>query len=89
MKIKSQKSLSICNPIVPLRFPCDQGGAKNARLALIRTVIYAYYYQWVPDDGLVDGYLFLNRRNDKAFSKYQVAAILGRDYETLCLHTYG
>ena len=43
MHNKSQKSLSV-NPIVPLRLP-SKGGAKNARLALIKAVIHAYYYQ--------------------------------------------
>lgn len=43
MNNKSQISLTV-NPIVPLRLP-RKGGAKNARLALIKTVIYAYYYQ--------------------------------------------
>ena len=41
---KSQIPLDVVNPIVPLRLP-RKGGAKNARLSLIKTAIYAYYYQ--------------------------------------------
>ena len=84
MKTKSQKSLSV-NPIVPLRLPC-KGGAKNARLALIKAVIYAYYYQWVPDDGLISSFLILDR-NNISFSRYKLAAILGMNYETICQYT--
>lgn len=86
MRNKSQKSLSV-NPIVPLMLP-RKGGAKNARLSLIKTVIYAYYYQWVPDDGLISSFLILDR-NNISFSRYKLAAILGMNYETLCLNTYG
>ena len=86
MKTKSQKSLAV-NPIVPLRLPC-KGGAKNARLALIKTAIYAYYYQWAPDDGLISSFLILDR-NNIPFSRYKLAAILGMNYETLCLNTHG
>lgn len=86
MKTKSQKSLSV-NPIVPLRLP-RTGGAQNARLSLIKTAIYAYYYQWVPDDGLISSFLILDR-NNISFSRYKLAAILGMNYETLCLKTYG
>ena len=86
MRNKSQKSLSV-NPIVPLMLP-RKGSAKNARLALIKTVIYAYYYQWVPDDGLISSFLILDR-NNISFSRYKLAAILGMNYETLCLNTYG
>lgn len=86
MKTKSKKSLDV-NPIVPLRLP-HKGGAKNARLSLIKTAIYAYYYQWVPDDGLISSFLILDR-NNIPFSRYKLAAILGMNYETLCLNTYG
>lgn len=86
MRNKSQKSLSV-NPIVPLMLPC-KGGAKNARLALIKTVIYAYYYQWVPDDGIACGFLILDR-NNIPFSRYKLAAILGMNYETICQYTEG
>ena len=86
MHNKSQKSLSV-NPIVPLMLP-SKGGAKNARLALIKTVIYAYYYQWVPDDGVACGFLILDR-NNIPFSRYKLAAILGMNYETLYINTYG
>ena len=74
------------NPIVPLRFP-RESGAKNARLALIKAVIHAYYYQWVPDDGIACGFLILDRRHDIPFTKYNVAAILGSDYKTICQYT--
>lgn len=84
MHNKSQKSLSV-NPIVPLRLPC-KGGAKNARLSLIKAVIYAYYYQLVPDDGVACGFLILDR-NDISFSRYKLAAILGMNYETICQYT--
>ena len=87
MKTKSQKSLAV-NPIVPLRLPC-KGGAQNARKSLIKTAIYAYYYQWVPDDGLISSFLILDRRHDIPFSRYKLAAILGMNYETLCLNTHG
>ena len=83
---KSQKSLSV-SPIVPLRLP-SKGGAQNARSSLIKTAIYAYYYQWVPDDGLISSFLILDR-NNIPFSRYKLAAILGMNYETLCLHTHG
>ena len=86
MKTKSQKSLAV-NPIVPLRLPC-KGGAKNARLALIKAVIYAYYYQWVPDDGVACGFLILDR-NNVPFTRYHLAAILGMNYETICQYTEG
>lgn len=75
----------VCNPIVPLRFP-RESGAKNARLALIKAVIYAYYYQWVPDDGLISSFLILDR-NNTPFTKYNVAAILDSDYKTICQYT--
>ena len=87
MHNKSQIPLDVVNPIVPLRFP-RESGAKNARLALIKAVIYAYYYQWVPDDGVACGFLILDR-NNISFSRYKLAAILGMNYETLCLNTYG
>lgn len=80
-----QTSLAV-NPIVPLRLPC-KSGAKNARLALIKAVIYAYYYQWVPDDGVACGFLILDRRHDVPFTKYNVAAILESDYKTICQYT--
>ena len=83
---KSQKSLSV-NPIVPLRLPC-KGGAQNARSSLIKTAIYAYYYQWVPDDGLISSFLILDR-NNIPFSRYKLAAILGMNYETICQYTEG
>ena len=86
MHNKNQKSLPV-NPIVPLRLP-SKGGAQNARQSLIKTAIYAYYYQWVPDDGLISSFLILDR-NNISFSRYKLAAILGMNYETLCLHTYG
>lgn len=85
MHNKSQKSLSV-NPIVPLRLPC-KGGAKNARLSLIKTVIYAYYYQWVPDDGVACGFLILDRNNSVPFSRYKLASILDMNYETICQYT--
>lgn len=87
MHNKSQIPLDVVNPIVPLRLP-RKGGAKNARLSLIKTAIYAYYYQWVPDDGVACGFLILDR-NNISFSRYKLAAILGMNYETLCLNTYG
>lgn len=74
------------NPIVPLRLPC-KGGAKNARLALIKAAICAYYYQWVPDDGIACGFLILDRRHDIPFTKYKLATILGSDYKTICQYT--
>lgn len=80
-----QNSLAV-NPIVPLRLPY-KGGAKNARLALIKAVIYAYYYQWVPDDGVACGFLILDRRHDIPFTKYKLATILGSDYKTICQYT--
>lgn len=80
MNNKSQISLTV-NPIVPLRLPC-KGGAKNARLALIKAVIYAYYYQWVPDDGFISSFLILDR-NNVPFTKYKVATILGRSLPTI------
>lgn len=73
------------NPIVPLRLPC-KGGAKNARLALIKAVIYAYYYQWVPDDGVACGFLILDR-NNTPFTKYKLMMILDSDYKTICQYT--
>ena len=81
---KSQKSLSV-SPIVPLRLP-SKGGAQNARSSLIKTAIYAYYYQWVPDDGLISSFLILDR-NNIPFSRYKLAAILGMNYETICQYT--
>lgn len=86
MHTKSQKLLAV-NPVVPLRLP-RKGGAKNARLSLIKTAICAYYYQWVPDDGLISSFLIFDR-NNIPFSRYKLAAILGMNYETLCLNTYG
>ena len=85
MKTKSQKSLPV-NPIVPLRLP-RKGGAKNARLALIKAVVYAYYYQWVPDDGVACGFLILDRNNSVPFTRYKLAAILDMNYETICQYT--
>lgn len=74
--------LAIANrPLIPLRLP-QNGGAKNARLALIRTVVYANFYQWTPDN-IVDGYLFLYRRNDVSFTKYKVADLLGVSLPTI------
>ena len=84
MNNKSQISLAV-NPIVPLRLPC-KGGAKNARLSLIKTAIYAYYYQWVPDDGIACGFLILDR-NDIPFTKYKVATILGRSLPAIRQYT--
>ena len=75
-----QISLAV-NPIVPLRFP-RESGAKNARSSLIKAVIYAYYYQWVPDEGLISSFLILDR-NDTPFTKYKVATILGRSLPTI------
>lgn len=85
MHTKSQISFAV-NPIVPLRLP-HKGGAKNARLALIKAIIYAYYYQWVPDDGVACGFIILDRRHDTPFTKYNVAAILESDYKTICQYT--
>lgn len=74
--------LAIANrPLIPLRLP-QNGGAKNARLALIRTVVYANFYQWTPDN-IVDGYLFLYRRHDVSFTKYKVADLLGVSLPTI------
>lgn len=87
MHNKSQKSLSV-NPIVPLRFP-HESGAKNARWSLIKAVIYAYYYQWVPDDGVACGFLILDRNNSVPFTRYKLAAILDMNYETICQYTEG
>lgn len=84
MNNKSQISLAV-NPIVPLRLPC-KGGAKNARLALIRTTIYAYYYQWVPDDGIACGFLILDR-NSIPFTKYKLAKMLGRSLPAIRQYT--
>ena len=80
MNNKSQISLAV-NPIVPLRFP-RESGAKNARWSLIKAVVYAYYYQWVPDDGIACGFLIIDR-NDTPFTKYKVATILGRSLPTI------